>query len=739
MRYRFCIFLSILFCTLFGTDVYASSTYTVRLQAHKGMSFPVIKNFGIKGNASGGSIEVRMYYEPYYFTGGRSDKSLIYGTKITNDSPNSYGSSPWIVQTSGDNAPWYCTLFSHWWCGSADYSVRSDKYQDKMHAYFNYVGYKKDVSIVDYINDSDILKTMPVVIEVEFTGNATLKDLIEINLPGLHPITKEYFHALQVKGINFQIRPTATKTQLDNANETYDQEAVADFPISENLMTGHFELAYSIAIPRNLPSGVPRNIVYGTNLAVYPISNLYKAVNENYDYFFYATATDQSLVSSLGSETPIEIKSLFKAMVNGQEETFKLFKIPRYTNDRVLIKGITKLGPFPTEEHGDIQIMAPEVTTLNPKMHDKINLPDNEKYLVAWHRGDWRGVPENTLESIQAAKDYDLLELDVSRAGGDLNSNHVPDYVLFHDPFMFRESSTGPTDGCVDPYDKLLVNSTLLALAQRQNLKNELMSRFPGYSPTDYDNWIKGPGDFTFSELTAMKVRDRFGCLTDINIPAFGDAVDVAKQFSLAIMVDKGWDDIDGIYWTAIEHDFENNVYFKGGANRPVAKLVAQYGDQLMKQIGYTPFYFDNVAQLSTSLNHDGKVQFLEEFVTKEHTDGWNIPGYELQIKMMESDGTAEQGFSPGGIKLLLDFNTKHKESKWIGITQINPTAYNGFDNKIIYMDAGPDPRNANSYSSRFDRRADPIFNLNYLECDYWTTDRPDVIIDFLKTLGKTN
>jgi hypothetical protein len=155
-----------------------------------------------------------------------------------------------------------------------------------------------------------------------------------------------------------------------------------------------------------------------------------------------------------------------------------------------------------------------------------------------------------------------------------------------------------------------------------------------------------------------------------------------------------------------------------------------------MQQIGYTPFYFDNKAQQAKAIDANGDIIFLKQFLSKEIQAGWNIPGFELQIKMYASDGSGN-GFSPDGINRLLDFTRKYKPYKWIGITQINPTAYNGFDNKIIYMNAGPDPTTSNPYSSRFDRRADLNFNYNYLESDYWTSDRPDVIINFLKTIGK--
>ena len=231
-------------------------------------------------------------------------------------------------------------------------------------------------------------------------------------------------------------------------------------------------------------------------------------------------------------------------------------------------------------------------------------------------------------------------------------------------------------------------------------------------------------------------MRDRFGCLTNINIPTFDEALDVAKAKGLSIVVDKGWDDIDNMYWHAVKKNYEDHVFFKGGDARNADKLTKMYGDELFRQIAYTPFYFDSKAQAANAVDDEGNLKFLQAFLDKEADEKWIIPGVELQIKLMVSDGNTA-GFYPLGVQRLLDWAEAHKEDKWIGITQINPTAYNGFDNKFIFMDASDNPLDNNTYSSRWDRRADLIFNINYLKCDYWTTDRPDMVVNFLKAIGK--
>ena len=111
--------------------------------------------------------------------------------------------------------------------------------------------------------------------------------------------------------------------------------------------------------------------------------------------------------------------------------------------------------------------------------------------------------------------------------------------------------------------------------------------------------------------------------------------------------------------------------------------------------LGKLPIRLSILIQSPTksAVDGDGNLIFLQAFLDKEANEKWIVPGAELQIKRMVSDGDdVEAGFSPLGVQRLLDWIEEHKEDKWIGITQINPTAYNGFDNKIIFMDATDKP-----------------------------------------------
>lgn len=581
---------------------------------------------------------------------------------------------------------------------------------------------------------------LDMVVEID-TKPEMLDYITGIHLPGADSVvyTKEDFtaHIQDVKGINFMeipVKIAADVSLVDIHSASNINQMQEDFNITETSETNIYKMLFPRSIVTTQGNVPPRTTAYATNVAVYP---LYDTVNEYYYAYFVTSVEDHSDINTLiGDESGVLQESSYLCTVD-DDETYYLHKVSFSSDDRVLVTNIDATnGPFPAVS-GRFNILQPEVNDINRKMLAKKDYNDNYRYLVAWHRGYWQHWPENTLESIKASKGWDLLELDISKTAS-FHDNGVPEYVLFHDTFMFRESSIGPSDSCVDPYDKLLVPSTLLSMAQRENLKDELETRFPGYLDSDYDDWLKGMDQFTMDQLNGVTVRDRFGCLTNINIPTLDDAIASAQSVDLPIMVDKGQDNIDGIYWHAIEADYENNMFFKGGPERNTKKLTNLYGDELFTQIAFTPYVFDSTAQPSSAIDGNGNVKALQTFIDKERWSGWHIPGVELQIKHRVSDGSSvDDGYAPQGTERLLAFKDRYKDTKWIGITQINPTAINGFDNKIIFMDQPATPAESNPYSSRHDRRADPDFCFYYLEADYYTTDRPDIMLLYLKAQGK--
>ena len=707
--------------------------------------------YGIKANtAPGRSIEVRVYLKDYYTGGGRGDlEGFLYGVFTTSNLPYEYVANPWTVHYTNASCAWpvignFACLFT----GGPTYTIDSNVFKSKV--------LQGATHIIGLGPDSDHLAEMEVVIELELTSDySAINDVKEISLPGIELLHPEDF-VTSVKGINYYIRTAAANATLDAQDPSipYTPQYVEPFYITNDFLPADDNLNYQIAVPRKIVPEVfstlpgtfkERNPAsFTTNMVVYPSDD-----DEEGTYFNIVTSmTDMSMVrSKMEPSAGLTFTNkglIFEASVDDLSHSYHLYRVDVPDGiDRVIIEKIDDFGPFPASGFG-MHTERPILADFNRRMLAKQELPEDDRIMVAWHRGFWRDFPENTLQSIEAAKAYlstsDILELDVSRAS-DLNNSDVYNYVLYHDPFMFRESSIGPNhseDQCVNPYDKLLVESTILAFAKRAELRDLLKERFPGYTETEYDNWILGPKDFTLDQLTAQTVRDRFGCLTNINIPTFDEALDEAKENNLSIVVDKGWDDIDNMYWHAVKKDYQDHVFFKGGDSRQADKLTKMYGDELFRQIAYTPFYFDDKAQKNSAVDGDGNLIFLQAFLDKEANEQWIVPGAEIQIKRMVSDGDdVEAGFSPLGVQRLLDWIEEHKEDKWIGITQINPTAYNGFDNKIIFMDATDKPNLNNPYSSRWDRRADLIFNINYLKCDYWTTDRPDMVVNFLKAIGK--
>lgn len=753
-------------------------------------------NFGIKSHTTAGrKITCRVYLKDYYDEDTDEStnlKALLYGFSIETSSTH-FNANAIPIEKEEISCDW--ATVSRYDCNNTGVDFRNE---------YSSINYKKNI-ITAYTKlsaNEDHIKTvsaLEVFLELEFENNhSALNDLIAIRLPGLGTLFPSDF-ATTIKGINYQIRPAVSNTVLDESAILYQEDGTDPFEILSNEFGATENIKYKIAVPRKIREPILKAVVfdneetenefpklpdypilpirfkprdaknkhgydnwegrdtdaYPTNIAVWLTK---KDVEGSSKYFLVTSAitnTDEIKDKIEGAEafTIYNKGPIFKAKVGDNVLNYYVYKIipdDGFIHNRVLMKKIGPLGPFPTSYNKELVSEAPILSSINKKFLAKKSVEENQRYLVAWHRGYWTDFPENTLQSINAARDYlptsDLLELDLARANDIDEKNNTHHYILYHDPFLFRQSSIGPNKSehqCINPYDQLLVNNELLKFANREKLAEALKERFPNYTDEEYEKWLYIPDQLTFDELTALTIRDRYGCLTDIPIPSFGEAIETAKTKQIAIMIDKGQDDIDNLYWQAIENNYENCVYFKGDPGRQVPKLTLMYGDELFKQIAYTPYTFDSKAQSRKAYEggdpDTGEYIFLKEFLDKEIEKNWIIPGVELQIKLYVEDGKwgNDHNFSPRGIEKLLAWGEKHKDTKWIGITQINPTSYNGFDNKILYMNAPLLPSQSNAYSSRFDRRADLNFNINYLKCDYWTTDRPDVVIDFLKALGK--
>lgn len=158
----------------------------IERKCYKKKAYPRSATLGIKGNGSGGKIEVRMFFKNHYGGGGRN-KNIIYGAYSQTNNQNGFQANSWIVLSNADNAPWYCggNAVFPWFCGDNDYSVSSTQYKQSMMQAFNSVE-----AIPDGTGDFAYwpVASIDMVIELELTGDATLADIKEIRLPGVDPI-----------------------------------------------------------------------------------------------------------------------------------------------------------------------------------------------------------------------------------------------------------------------------------------------------------------------------------------------------------------------------------------------------------------------------------------------------------------------------------------------------------------------------------------------------------------------
>lgn len=711
--------------------------YKIRARCNVKEAVSLIKgssgDFGLVVNETGinGTCEVRIYNPLRYTTGGREDNSLIYGAYTNFTTTNEARS--FDIETK----PWYCA-----WAFCTDTHVSTD-YKDRLLQTLN------DEWKSEWTTNFDNIKELDVIIELETTGSAVPCNIFEINLPGVAHLSANQFleeninaldeYDIAIRGINFALIKPVKATDADKSCD----RIISEFDI-QNTYNDLKNVSYQMAIPFKADASLtdadkPYRTgtgQYATNIAVYPrYGGLYYGHH-------YGVACTTSKMSSLkdanyfGGATIEEGGRIFKK----DNKVYHLYWIYPGSGDRVLLRNIGEEGPFPVA-NGRLIVKEPTSNDHNKKIIDKTSVSPSKQFLVAWHRGFWRDAPENSLQSIKAAAGYDMIELDVSRAGGgrtatgQWHSSDVPHYMLFHDPFMFRSSSIGPTDACIHPYEKLLIPWRLTQRSNKTELLDTLKQRFPGYADTVLEDWLKEPKNLKYTDLLSIKLRDRFGCLTDVAMPTWEQAIEEAKTHNLPIMVDKGESEIDGIYWLAIEHNYDDMVFFKGSQNATVAKLANSYHHTLMQQIIYTPFIDDK------AFDQKNGNDLLGAFLHAESGQRWHVPGFEMQVKRTaeDCDGESLDVCFPQATRDMLAFILRNKRSKWMGITHINPTAINGFDNKVIIMDADnlADLADYGYLASRYDRRADLDFDYNYLQCDYFTADRPDVVLAFLKALGK--
>lgn len=159
--------------------------YKIERKLEVNKAYKPKKKYGIKGDGTGGRIEVRMYAKKYYTTGGRTDEnSFLYGG-FTTSNMEGYHAAHWNIEYF--NSLCAVPVLGTFPCltGFTDltYRKKSTDYKDRL------VQVTNKLSKIDVVGTGDFVfnpvHRFPVVIEVELHGSTTLDDIREIFLPGV--------------------------------------------------------------------------------------------------------------------------------------------------------------------------------------------------------------------------------------------------------------------------------------------------------------------------------------------------------------------------------------------------------------------------------------------------------------------------------------------------------------------------------------------------------------------------
>lgn len=138
---------------------------------------------GIKGNASGGRAEVRMYKKSQYSSGGRNDASLLYGAFTDRNDTDEFRPQGWITGSF-----WYClqvgNVYINPFCNSNYGDVEShESYLYKRNISEAAKHYALSGIGLTWYSYED--KKINVTIELEISGSTALTDITEIKVPGV--------------------------------------------------------------------------------------------------------------------------------------------------------------------------------------------------------------------------------------------------------------------------------------------------------------------------------------------------------------------------------------------------------------------------------------------------------------------------------------------------------------------------------------------------------------------------
>ncbi len=172
-----------LFCVVSIGFSQTTDTLERTLKVHEAYSFA--NELGIKANASGGQVEVRMYAKEYYTTGGRGDTdALLYGVYTNDNSTTTYFAKAWDITYVND----LCAIpvLGYFFCvfgGGPNHTEKSTKYKDRVMQIARKTELGQQGDFIYYENPE-----FQVIIELELNGSTTLEDVYNIKLPGVDDV-----------------------------------------------------------------------------------------------------------------------------------------------------------------------------------------------------------------------------------------------------------------------------------------------------------------------------------------------------------------------------------------------------------------------------------------------------------------------------------------------------------------------------------------------------------------------
>lgn len=629
------------------------TTYTIERTLDVNQAYHFSGDYGIKANASGGSVRVHMYAKAYYTNGGVSDNhALLYGAYSDLNNTSTFTEKGWNL-TYINNLCDYPVLgnFLCFLSGGSLHTEKSTAYKNRV------MQVTRKLSKVPITFDEFAFFDTPqfqVEIELELLGTTTLQDVISVKLPGVGIISADHFNdPCEVKGSNYEI------TSLKEAQ-----------------IWGHTDNKFEIAsFNTNLANSVFTGLYDGGSG---PISSYFKVKTPSDGKYLVALEKSKSMATTaFDSSTLVHSNALtiHKPGVPAAtyEKVFHVYEVTKTVGTVVTFEA-TEDGPFIIAGNFDVRFKENEdIPITKRKLFHRADYPNDA--LICAHRGIWSklgthnpvdyaGVAENTIPAYREAmygplSGYiDWIEFDARRTKDGV-------FVSWHDDHVRRVSNFADTRECV-PLEELKDRNKIkydeLAAADPEGEANSSWN-FTNSRVANL-NWttttFNGTGG-TFPAMKDLHIRDYLGC--KVKYPG-SDGIDTnaatayahplkledsfqwlvdqrtnGKHTIISIDYKAGLADLDDLYRLVLEKGLEGqSIITLYIGNYALQEYINEYGRDFLKQMPITPNIYE-----------PAETTYLG--IKDEHGDPVSDPAERLRRRFLEYMDMEEQGyFFPGVI-----------------------------------------------------------------------------------------